>query len=188
MPDKITAIIVGAGHRSLVYASYSREHPDELEIVGVADPTPLRRQQVAEMYGLSAGQCWETAQDLASHGRQADVIINGTMDHQHVPTSLPLLEAGYHMLLEKPFATSEQEMWQLVETTRRCDRQVVICHVLRYAPFYAAIRQQVADGALGDILNIQAVEHVSYHHVAVGFVRGKWSKKGYCQGLLREGW
>ena len=184
MPDKITAIIVGAGHRALTYASYSREHPDELEIVGVADPTPLRRQQVAEAYGLSPEQCWETAEELASHGQLADVIINGTMDHQHVPTSLPLLEAGYHMLLEKPFATSEQEMWQLVETTRRRDRQVVICHVLRYAPFYAAIRQQVADGVVGDILNIQAVEHVSYHHVAVGFVRGKWNKKSYCRSSM----
>jgi predicted dehydrogenase len=49
--------------------------------------------------------------------------------------------------------------------------------VLRYAPFYAAIRQKVLDGAIGEILNIQTVEHVSYHHMAVGFVRGKWAKK-----------
>ena len=34
----LTAIIIGAGHRALTYASYAQEHPDQLRIVGVADP------------------------------------------------------------------------------------------------------------------------------------------------------
>ena len=50
----LKAIIVGAGHRSLVYASYAQHRPDELQIVAVADPRELRRQQVAELYGLPA--------------------------------------------------------------------------------------------------------------------------------------
>ncbi|MFC1525808.1 Gfo/Idh/MocA family protein [Candidatus Latescibacterota bacterium] len=184
MPRKLTAIVVGAGHRALTYASYSREHPDELEIVGVSDLIERRRRQVADLYDLGPDQQWETAEELAALPQRADVVINGTMDYQHVPTSVPLLEAGYDLLLEKPFATSEEEMWQLAETARRCGRKVVICHVLRYAPFYAAIRQQVADGVVGDVLNVQAVEHVSYHHQAVGFVRGKWNKKSYCQSTM----
>jgi hypothetical protein len=52
--------------------------------------------------------------------------------------------------------------------------------VLRYAPFYTRIRQLVEDGEIGDILNVQTIEHVSYHHMAVGYVRGKWNKKSYC--------
>jgi len=180
----LTAIIVGAGHRALVYASYAREHPDELSIVAVADPRELRRQRVAGLYGLSPGHCFETAEEVAAKPRFADVVINGTMDHQHVLTSLPLLAAGYHMLLEKPFATSEAEMWRLVEAVRHYDRKVIICHVLRYTPFYAAIRRQVLDGVIGDILNVQTVEHVSYHHMAIGFIRGKWSKRSYCNSSM----
>jgi predicted dehydrogenase len=75
-------------------------------------------------------------------------------------------------------------MWALVKTAKQHDRKVVICHVLRYAPFYAAVRQKVLDGVIGDVLNVQAVEHVSYHHVAVGFVRGKWNKKSYCKSPM----
>lgn len=180
MPAKTTAVIVGAGHRAIVYASYAKSQPDALEIVGVADPSPLRRELMTQMFDLRPDRCFETADALASVPRFADFAINGTMDHQHVPTSLPLLEAGYHLLLEKPFAVNEDEMWQLVRTARQRDRKVAICHVLRYAPFYAAIRQRVIDGAIGDILNVQAAEHVSYHHMAVGFVRGKWSRKDYC--------
>lgn len=180
----LKAIIVGAGHRALYYASYAQQYPDEMQIVGMADPSELRRKQVAALYGLPPERCFETAAQLAAVPKFADVVINGTMDHQHVPTSIPLLEAGYDMLLEKPFATNEQEMWDLVRTAREHNRKVLICHVLRYAPFYAAIRQKVIDGEIGDILNIQTVEHVSYHHMAVGFVRGKWSKKSYCQSSM----
>jgi predicted dehydrogenase len=180
MKQKLTGIIVGAGHRARLYASYEKECPDEMEIVGVADPSALRRQQVAEEFGLSEHQCFESAEELARVPKFADFVINGTMDHQHVATSLPLLEAGYHMLLEKPFATHEHEMWELVKAARQHQRTIIICHVLRYAPFYTVIRQQVQEGVIGDILNIQATEHVSYHHVAVAYVRGKWNNARYC--------
>ncbi len=40
MDRQITAIIVGAGHRALLYGSYALQHPDQLKIVGVADPDP----------------------------------------------------------------------------------------------------------------------------------------------------
>jgi len=160
------------------------QHPDELQIVGVADLREGRRRQVAQLYDLAADRCFETAEALAQAAKFADVAINGTMDHQHVPTSLPLLAAGYDLLLEKPFATSEAELWRLVDAALQHGRTVCICHVLRYTPFYAAIRQLVQDGVIGDILSVQTVEHVSYHHMAVGFIRGKWSLESYCHSTM----
>lgn len=177
MNDPLTAVIVGAGHRSMLYASYAIQHPDELRIVGVADPDPFRRSIAAVAHDLPPERCYASAEALADAGRLADLAINGTMDPLHVPTSLPLLRAGYHLLLEKPFATGEEEMWELVRTARAEGRTVGICHVLRFAPFYAAIRQRVAEDAIGEILNMQTNEHVSYHHMAVAFVRGKWARR-----------
>ena len=182
--EPLKAVVVGAGHRALLYASYALQHPDELQIVAVADPREGRRTQVAQLYGLPADRCFVTSEELAQRPQLADVAINGTMDHQHVATSLPLLASGYDLLLEKPFATSEAEMWQLVRAARRHKRKVSICHVLRYTPFYAAIRQQVQNGVIGDLLSVQTVEHVSYHHMAVGFVRGKWSQTSYCHSTM----
>lgn len=178
---RYSCILVGAGHRALAYA---RACPERVDVVGVADPSELRRAQCAEMFDLKPSQCYESAESLAEHPKRADFVINGTMDHQHVPTSLPLLERGYDILLEKPFATNEEEMWRLVETVRRTRRKVVICHVLRHTPFYSAIRRRVADGAIGEILNVQATEHVSYHHMAVGYVRGKWNRTDFCQSTM----
>lgn len=51
----------------------------------------------------------------------------------------------------------------------------MICHVLRYAPFYVAIRERVARGDIGQIINIQTAEHVSYDHMTLAYVRGKWN-------------
>ncbi|MHC4914896.1 MAG: Gfo/Idh/MocA family protein [Planctomycetota bacterium] len=178
--EPVTAVIVGNGHRADLYASYALDHPDEPRIVGVADPDAFRRETALKKFGFPAENCFESAGTLAARGRIADAVINGTMDQQHVPTSLPLLEAGYDMLLEKPFAVNEEEMWRLVECARAGSRRVMICHVLRYAPFYAEIRKRVAGGEIGEVLNGQFTEHVSYHHVVIGYVRGKWRRSDQC--------
>lgn len=176
----VTAIIVGAGHRAFVYSSYALEHPDELKIIGVADPNPLRRKKTAERFGFPEDMCFESAAALAGQPRLADAIINGTMDTQHVPTAIPLLEKGYDMLLEKPFAVNEEEMARLYDTVQQHHNKVLICHVLRYTPFYKAIRERVLSGEIGDVINIQCTEHVSYHHMAVSYLRGKWGSEAEC--------
>ena len=180
----ITAVIVGAGHRSLLYASYAKRHPDQLRIVGVVDPDPVRRRHTADLYRLREDQCWETVEQLVSRPRLADAAINGTMDTLHVRTSLPLLEHGYDLLLEKPIGVSEEEVLQLQQAARRYGRTVLICHVLRYAPFYAEIRRRVAAGEIGDILHMQTEENVSYHHMAMAFVRGKWNSVEKCKSPM----
>ena len=170
----ITAIIVGAGHRSIGYADITFSHPHLLKIVGVADPNPVRRQMVMERYGFSEDMCFRDSDELAARGKLADVIINGTLDQLHVKTSIPLLDAGYDMLLEKPFALNEKEALDLTECAARNHAKVMICHVLRYAPFYSSIKKRIMRGDLGEIINIQMAEHVSYHHMSIGYVRGKW--------------
>lgn len=184
MSKKVTAIIVGAGHRSLLYSGYALSHPDELEIVGIADPDPLRRSKAAAMFQIPEEHCFESAEELAKRPKLADAVINGTMDSQHVSTAIPLLRQGYDMLLEKPFAVNEKEMWELYDVVKETGRTVMICHVLRYAPFYAQIKQRLLAGEIGDIMNIQVTEHVSYHHLSVAYVRGKWKSEEECKATM----
>jgi predicted dehydrogenase len=180
----LTAIIVGAGHRAMVYADYATQHPDELQITGVADPDPRRREQAASHFNIPPERCFDSATALAAKGRLADVIINGTGDFDHVPTTLPLLACGYDVLLEKPFAVSEAEMNQLASATERYQNRVAICHILRHAPFYSAIRKTLHEGAIGEILNIQTTEHVSYHHMSTSYVRGKRNREAVSAPML----
>ncbi|MDI9469262.1 MAG: Gfo/Idh/MocA family oxidoreductase [Bacillota bacterium] len=175
--NPVTAVIVGGGHRSQIYAEYALLRPDELRIVAVAEPDPERRHWFAERFGLQKDRCFENAEEITAAGRLADAAINGTMDHQHVPTSLPLLELGYGLLLEKPFALNTAELKQLSDYARNHNSRVMICHVLRYAPFYRAIYEQIAAGAIGDIVCITMEERIGYGPAAVSYVRGKWANR-----------
>lgn len=176
----ITAIIVGAGHRAFVYSELAKTNPEMLKIVGVADPNPVRRKKAREHFGFGEDMCFESAQALAEKGKLADAVINGTMDEQHLETAVPLLNAGYDMLLEKPFAPNEKEMREIVECARKNHSKVMICHVLRYTPFYYSIKERIVNGEIGDIINIQTTEHMSYHHLSTSYVRGKWANSDKC--------
>lgn len=180
----VTAIIVGAGHRALVYSELAKTNPELLKIVGVADPNLVRRKHCMEYFGFGEDMCFESAQELAEKGRLADTIINGTMDEQHIETAVPLLNAGYDMLLEKPFAVNEKEMRELVDCAKKNNSKVMICHVLRYTPFYYGIKERVAKGEIGDIINIQTTEHVSYHHLSTSYIRGKWANSDKCHTTM----
>ncbi|WP_409345097.1 Gfo/Idh/MocA family protein [Paenibacillus sp. MBLB4367] len=176
----ITAVIVGAGHRSLLYASYAEMNPEQFRIVGVVDPDPERRQSTSERFGFPPEHCFASVEQLTAVPKLADAAINGTMDQLHVQTTLPLLKAGYDVLLEKPIGVSEEEVLELHHAAKSHGRTVMICHVLRYAPFYATIREKLEQGVIGDIIAIQTEENVSYHHMATAFVRGKWNSIENC--------
>ena len=177
---QIKVVLVGAGNRADVYASLALVKPEKLKVVGIVDPDPVRRGLMQEKYSVEDANCFDSVEEFVKRDKFADAVINGTLDNIHVVTSIPILEKGYDMLLEKPFCIHEDEMWQLKEVADRCGSKVMICHVLRYTPFYTAIKKRIMSGEIGDVMNIQLTEHVSYHHWCVSYVRGKWANESVC--------
>ncbi len=173
----LTGVIIGAGHRSIIYAAHALRQPDEFRVVGLAEPDPVRRRATAEQFGIPAERCFASSEELAAQPQFADLAINGTMDKLHVPTTLPLLDAGYDVLLEKPIAPTRAELLCLLAKVRATGRKLSIGHVLRYAPYYVMIRERLAAGEIGQVLSVNSAEMVSYHHMALGWVRGKWNKQ-----------
>ncbi|MBO4423465.1 MAG: Gfo/Idh/MocA family oxidoreductase, partial [Clostridia bacterium] len=102
----------------------------------------------------------------------------------HVPTTLPLLEQGYDVLLEKPVCNNEKELLLLRDTAEKHGCHLFVCHVLRYAPFYRKIKEIILSGEIGDIVHINTYEHVGVFLTSVSFVRGKWSKQSECGSSL----
>ena len=180
MDKQITAVLVGAGNRADVYASVSFKYPEKLRIVGIVDPDPVRQELMRDKYNVTAENCFGSVEEFVKRDKFADAVINGTMDHLHVKTSVPVLEKGYDLLLEKPFAVNETEMNELADAARKNGSRVVIGHVLRYTDFYRAVKDHVVGGELGGIISIEMCEHVNYHHMAVSYVRGKWRSEKLC--------
>ncbi len=176
----VTAVLVGAGNRADVYASVSLRRPDRLKIVGLVDPDGVRLRLMREKYAVPEENCFSDVSELVKRGKIADAVINGTMDSLHVLTSIPVLEAGYDLLVEKPFAVNEAEMEALARTANAHGSRVVVGHVLRYTDFYRAVKKLVSDGEIGRIISVEMCEHVNYHHMAVSYVRGKWRSEKLC--------
>ncbi len=174
-PDPIRAVVVGAGHRGVLYASYAHQAPAELIITAVVDPDPVRRDRVGQDHSLPPERRFESLTDLPPAGVIADVAIDATMDADHVPTAEWLLQAGYPVLLEKPIAGTAPEVLSLAETSRRTGRLLMICHVLRYSPFYVEVKERLLAGELGEIISIEMSEYVSFDHLAAAYVRGRWA-------------
>ncbi len=177
MKKTIEVAILGAGNRSLLYAKYAAAHPDEMKVVAVAEPDTTRRAQCAETYSIAPENVVATWEDLASRPKFADAVINGTMDRMHYASTVPFLRKGYHVLLEKPIAPTEDEVRGLIAEAKAAGVTVMICHVLRYAPLYRKIREIAASGSIGEIMSMHTAEDVCYHHMTAAFVRGKWNKR-----------
>ena len=177
---KLKVILVGCGDRACVYAHFGVHELKEMEIVAAVDPDPARRQYVHDNFGLPLDKCYSEISEVLCQGKIADVVINGTMDSLHVSTSLPFLKQGYDMLLEKPITNNEKDLLDLAEVAKENKCKLVICHVLRFAPFYQAIKKLILSGVIGEIMNINTSERVGAYHSSVSYLRGKWNSEEKC--------
>lgn len=181
---KISCVILGFGDRSSRYAEYAKQKPDELEVIGIIDINELKRRQGKEIYGLRDDQIYESLDDFLKADVSCDVVINGTMDEMHYETTMPLLEKGYHILLEKPVTANPEELLQIRQKAKEKGCKVVVCHVLRYTPFYSKIKSIIDSGTVGKVISMQLNEHVWYGHFVNSYVRGKWRSEKACGSSL----
>lgn len=181
MSDKPLKIgLVGAGHRGILYIRYAAKQPDKVKIWAIAEPNEFRRNQVVKEFGIPSENVFHDAEEMAKSDIELDAVVNGTMDQLHVATTLPLLERGWDVLLEKPICTNEEDLHLLYKAAKKNNCRVMVCHVLRYAPFYVAVKKLLLEGEIGDIVSIRTEEKVSYHHMATAYIRGRWRNKDLC--------
>lgn len=173
-------IIVGNGNRADVYGGYILEMPDKAKIVGVVDPNPFKRDLAKERYGIADDMCFENVETLCKKGKIADAIFNCTMDNIHVQTTLPLIELGYDILLEKPITSSREELELLQSKAKEKGVVLMICHLLRYTPFYSSIKKLILEGEIGEIRHMETSENVGILHSSNAYIRGKWGNKERC--------
>lgn len=171
--DKLTIAIAGLGSRGRdTYARYIIEK--QLTVTAAADPDPARLQEAAAALGIPEENCVPTAAELLAREKTADILLICTPDENHFETAVRAIRKGYHLLLEKPIALTEADCLEIARVAEEHRRIVVVCHVLRYAPFYNRIKDIIDSGKIGTVVTVNAVENVGYYHQAHSYVRGKW--------------
>lgn len=179
-----TFLVLGAGSRGTTYADHLAAHPEQGEVVAVAEPDPYRRAAFAQRHGLPADRVFASWQDALAAPRLADAVTVTTQDSDHVGPALAAAAKGYHVLLEKPIAPTEAETRRLVESVQAAGVLLAVCHVLRYTPHTIALMQLLEAGAIGDVMSIEHLEPVGWWHAAHSFVRGNWRNEEISSPML----
>ena len=175
----VAAITLGAGSRGNVYGNYAVEYPNQLDIVGVAEPIAIRNERYTKKHNIPESNRFKTWEDVFKRPKFADAIIISTPDDLHYGPCMAALKMGYDVLLEKPISPSEQECRDILALTKKTGRIVAVCHVLRYAPYFVKLRELIQTGTIGEVVSMQHFEPIEHIHMSHSYVRGNWhdSKK-----------
>lgn len=181
---KLTAIVIGYGSRGSKYANYACEHPEELEIVAVADPLENRCATAMEKHGLTQEQIYSDWKEVAKLPKMADFAVIATQDNMHYEPALAMIEKGYHLLLEKPMAPTPRECKEITEAAEKKGVKVVVGHVLRFTKFWGTIKDLLDDDEIGEVVSITHTEGVGNEHQSHSFVRGHWRRTSECTPMI----
>lgn len=165
---------VGAGNRGIIYSAFAIKSPDRMKVVAVVDPNPLHRTEFAKVHSIPEDMQFASVEEFTKAHPECDLVINSTIDSLHCKVSTPLLEAGYDVLMEKPITADVDELLAVRDTAVRCGRNLFVCHVLRYTPFYRTIKERILAGEIGKITSVNMAEHVGVSHYIESYVVGKW--------------
>ncbi|HIA90881.1 MAG TPA: Gfo/Idh/MocA family oxidoreductase [Candidatus Marinimicrobia bacterium] len=172
----VHTLIIGAGDRGNTHASYSKAFPDEMNIVAVAEPDPVKRAAFAKGYQLKIDRCFQSWEQALAVEKQADAVIICTQDQMHAAPAKKALKKGYHVLLEKPMGTTEKECRELAVAAEQSNKIFGICYVLRYTAHYQKMKEIIDSGLIGEVVTIEHLEAVNYAHMAHSYVRGSWAR------------
>jgi Predicted dehydrogenases and related proteins len=170
----ITAITLGAGGRGNVYGNFAAKFPEQVDIIGVAEPIELRRSRYKEKHAIPDANIFNTWEDVFKKPKFADAVIITMPDHLHYEPCMKALQMGYDVLLEKPIAQTEKECRAILAMTKKTGRIVAVCHVLRYAPYFVKMKELIGQGVLGQVASIQHLEPIEHIHMSHSYVRGNW--------------
>jgi predicted dehydrogenase len=179
----VTLALVGAGLRGQSYARHAVAAGTG-RVVAVAEPDPYRRETVAAEFGISPDLVYADWADLAAAGRLADAAIIATQDQMHTDPAVRMADLGYHILLEKPMAPSEDDAIRIAEAAQRNKIILAVCHVMRYTPYTRTLKRLLDEGRIGRLISVQHLEPVGWWHHAHSFVRGNWRRQDTSAPML----
>jgi scyllo-inositol 2-dehydrogenase (NADP+) len=140
------------------FGTIGREHAESveategLELRGICDRSPERRVGAAGLFKVATHPA---ASDLLADP-SVDLVVVGVPPSQHCTAVLECLEAGKHVVCEKPFALRGQEVARMLDAAAGAGRVVTVYQSRRWDPDFVALRAAVRAGAIGDPFYLEA--------------------------------
>src|SRR3954463_3898499 len=143
-------------------------------VVAIASRDPSRASEVAKQRGIE--RAYASYDELLADA-DVDAVYIPLPNHMHVPWSLRAIDAGKHVLCEKPIGLSVIEAESLASAAAaKPEVKVMEAFMYRFHPQWQAARQLVRDGRIGDLHSIHT--HFSYHNTDAENYRNKLEMGG----------
>jgi predicted dehydrogenase len=179
----VRVAVLGAGVRGAEHSRRIRHRGGRITMI--AEPDDDRRRRLAAEHDVPAEACFTGWRELANQvADQADAVLITTQDDDHAEPCVRFAELGRHILCEKPMAPAEPDAASMVAAVERAGVIFAVIHPLRYMPYTDTIRQLIAAGRIGDVVNVQHLEPVGAWHFAHSYVRGNWRREELSSSLL----
>ncbi|MDB6178271.1 Gfo/Idh/MocA family oxidoreductase [Paracoccus sp. Z330] len=175
--------VIGLGARIAALVPEFRDVAPDLQFAAVADPSDARIGAL----GSKPVARYDTAEQMLA-AQRFDMLMIGSPNHLHLEHIRHALQSDTpHIFVEKPLVTTIDQSLELAELIARHDghRRLMVGLVLRYSPLYRALRQAQADGHLGEIMSIEASEHIAPYHGSF-FMRDWRRNREFSGGFMLE--
>ena len=173
----IKIAVIGAGVRGTNLARKVRTSGLPAVISAVAEPDDNKRNSFLKEFGLDEQLTFRTWEELISSKIHCDAVIIATLDNQHAGPALASLEAGWHILIEKPLSDKFSDCLKIVRTQKQKNKVIAVCHTLRFMEGYRKVKDVAGSGEIGEIIHIEHMEAISNVRFAHNYVRNRWSQE-----------
>ena len=118
------------------------------KLIAVCDIKKERADSFANEYGVVA---YYSIEDLLHHEKQIDVISICTPNGLHAEHTIKSLQAGKHVLCEKPLCITGAAAWQIIETEKFARKKLFVVKSARFNPLLQQLKKLISEGKLGEI-------------------------------------
>jgi len=166
--------VIGLGQRIAHVLAAMQEVGWKLNVAGYVDPAPVG-MPIVQSHGIAVGKPHASADALLKHG-PFDLVMIGSPNHLHYEHLLAAFAAGYPIFAEKPIVRTEEETFALARhLTDKKTPPLFIGLVMRSMPIVRETIRKVDDGALGELISMDATEHLPPEHG--GYLARNWRRK-----------
>ncbi|MCS7463295.1 Gfo/Idh/MocA family oxidoreductase [Paenibacillus doosanensis] len=152
MAKRLKIGIIGSGGIAGAHVRAYKQMED-VEVAAVADIIPGKAEEFIARHELAG------AQGFDDHHRLLELDLDGvsvcTPNVSHGATSIDALQAGKHVLVEKPMSVTLEQAVEMVQAAKRADRMLSVAFQPRYDPNMQAVRDIVRSGQLGNVYYVQ---------------------------------
>ena len=147
--------IIGTGWIAEQHLASLRRQPD-IDVVAGADIIPGKAEAFFKRFGVEGVKCYESgAAMIADKSLGLDAVTICTYNRQHAPCAIEALNAGLHVLLEKPFTVTTEEAIEVMKAEKKSGKILSIGFQPRMNENMKLVKKIVQSGTLGKVYYVQ---------------------------------